>query len=86
MLFPRPRATQTGAMPGGRDSTIVKLEFSSGVSVPPPQAFTVLKDNGVEIREIEMLQALEARNTYDLNQLTAYDGYIHHGVTSSYCV
>ncbi|KAJ8049919.1 hypothetical protein HOLleu_02884 [Holothuria leucospilota] len=53
-------------MPGGRDSTIVKLEFSSGVSVPPPQAFTVLKDNGVEIGEIEMLQALEARNTYDL--------------------
>ncbi|KAJ8049920.1 Zinc finger CCHC domain-containing protein 3 [Holothuria leucospilota] len=53
-------------MPGGRDSTIVKLEFSSGVSVPPPQAFTVLKDNGVETGEIEMLQALEARNTYDL--------------------
>ncbi|KAJ8043721.1 Zinc finger CCHC domain-containing protein 3 [Holothuria leucospilota] len=53
-------------MPGGRDSTIVKLEFSSGVSVPPPQAFTVLKDNGVEIKEIEMLHSLEARNTYDL--------------------
>ncbi|KAJ8050213.1 hypothetical protein HOLleu_03325 [Holothuria leucospilota] len=45
-------------MPGGRDSTIVKLEFSSGVSVPPPQAFTVLKNNGVEIGEIEMLQAV----------------------------
>ncbi|KAJ8049978.1 Zinc finger CCHC domain-containing protein 3 [Holothuria leucospilota] len=53
-------------MPGGRDSTIVKLEFSSGVSVPPPQAFTELKDNGVDIGEIKMLQALEARNTYDL--------------------
>ena len=54
------------AMPGGRDSTIVKLEFSSGVSVPPPQAFTVLKNNGVAVTDIEMLQALAARNTYDL--------------------
>ena len=53
-------------MPGGRDSTIVKLEFSSGVSVPPPQAFTVLKNNGVGVTDIEMLQALAARNTYDL--------------------
>ncbi|KAJ8028536.1 Zinc finger CCHC domain-containing protein 3 [Holothuria leucospilota] len=53
-------------MPGDRDSTIVKLEFSSGVSVSPPQAFTMLKNNGVEVKEIEMLQPLAARNTYDL--------------------
>ncbi|KAJ8050212.1 hypothetical protein HOLleu_03322 [Holothuria leucospilota] len=53
-------------MPGGRDSTIVKLEFSSGVSVSPPQAFTMLKNSGVEVKEIEMLQSLAARNTYDL--------------------
>ena len=53
-------------MPGGRDSTIVKLEFSSRADVFPPQAFTFLKDNGVTVKEIEMLQALAARNTYDL--------------------
>ncbi|KAJ8048416.1 Zinc finger CCHC domain-containing protein 3 [Holothuria leucospilota] len=53
-------------MPGGQDSTIVKLEFAFYVCPLPPQAFTVLKDNGVEIGDIEMLQALEARNTYDL--------------------
>ncbi|KAJ8044094.1 Zinc finger CCHC domain-containing protein 3 [Holothuria leucospilota] len=53
-------------MPGGRDSTIVRLEFSSGASVSPPQAFTVLKNNGIQVKEIEMLQALAARNTYDL--------------------
>ena len=53
-------------MPGGWDSTGVKLENSSGVSVSPPQAFTVLKNNGVGVKGIEMLQALAARNTYDL--------------------
>ncbi|KAJ8048992.1 hypothetical protein HOLleu_01526 [Holothuria leucospilota] len=53
-------------MPGGRDSTIVRLEFSSGASVSPPQAFTVLKNKGIQVKEIEMLQALAARNTYDL--------------------
>ncbi|KAJ8049506.1 hypothetical protein HOLleu_02278 [Holothuria leucospilota] len=53
-------------MPGSRDSTIVKLEFSSGASVSPSQAFAVLKNNGVEVKEIEMLQPLAARNTYDL--------------------
>ena len=53
-------------MPVCRDSSIVKLEFRSGVNVTPPQVFTLLKKNGVGVQEIEMLQALEARNTYDL--------------------
>ena len=53
-------------MPGRRDSTIVKMEFKSGVSVPPAQVFSLLKNKGVEVKEIEMLQALAARNTYDL--------------------
>ena len=53
-------------MPGGRDSTIVKLEFKSGVNVPPKQVFQLLKNKGVEFKEIVMLQALAARNTYDL--------------------
>ncbi|KAJ8050646.1 hypothetical protein HOLleu_03930 [Holothuria leucospilota] len=30
------------------------------------KAFAVLKNNGVEVKEIEMLQPLAARNTYDL--------------------
>ena len=53
-------------MPGGRDSTIVKLQFESGVNVTPPQVFALLKEKKVEVKEIEMLQALAARNTYDL--------------------
>ncbi|KAJ8023305.1 hypothetical protein HOLleu_35688 [Holothuria leucospilota] len=52
-------------MPGGRDSTIVKLEFASGTRVSPPQAFTTMKNKGIQVKEIEMLQALAARNTYD---------------------
>ncbi|KAJ8037085.1 Zinc finger CCHC domain-containing protein 3 [Holothuria leucospilota] len=53
-------------MPVCWDSSIVKLEFSSVANVTPSQVFSLLKKNGVGVEEIEMLQALEARNTYDL--------------------
>ncbi|KAJ8048965.1 hypothetical protein HOLleu_01493 [Holothuria leucospilota] len=47
-------------MPGGRGSTIVKLGVFVGGE------FTMLKNNGVEVKVIEMLQPLAAHNTYDL--------------------
>ncbi|KAJ8050075.1 Zinc finger CCHC domain-containing protein 3 [Holothuria leucospilota] len=53
-------------MPGGRDSSIVKLQFVSRGSVTPKQVFCLLKENKVDIKDIQMLQALAARNTYDL--------------------
>ena len=34
--------------------------------VSPPQVFSLLKSKGIEIKDVEMLQALVARNTYDL--------------------
>ena len=53
-------------MPGGRDSTIVKLEFESSAYISPPQVLSVLKEKGIRVKQIEMLQELSARNTYDL--------------------
>ena len=53
-------------MPVCRDSSIVKLQFQSEANISPPQVFSVLKNNGVEVKQIEMLQELSARNTYDL--------------------
>ena len=62
-----PSATHPlAAMPGGRDSTIVKLEFQSSAYISPPQVFSVLKEKGISVKQIEMLQELSARNTYDL--------------------
>ena len=54
------------AMPGGRDSTIVKLQFESRGNVTPQEVFVQLKRNKVDVKDIQMLQALAARNTYDL--------------------
>ena len=54
------------AMPGGRDSSIVKLQFESRGNVTPQQVFSVLKNNKIEVKDIQMLQALAPRNTYDL--------------------
>ncbi|KAJ8017593.1 hypothetical protein HOLleu_44892 [Holothuria leucospilota] len=58
-------------MPGGRDSSIVKLQFESRGVVTPQQVFffffvSLLKKDKVDVKEIQMLQALAARNTYDL--------------------
>ena len=53
-------------MPVCRDSSIVKLKFGSEAAVLPKQVFSILKGKGVDLSDIEMLQALSTRNTYDL--------------------
>ncbi|KAJ8047914.1 hypothetical protein HOLleu_00031 [Holothuria leucospilota] len=55
-------------MPGGRDSTVVKLEFSSGVSVSPPTGVYYVKEqwcrgkrnrNAARIQGVSCLKGLE---------------------------
>lgn len=53
-------------MPMSRDSSIVKLQFKSRVNVTSPQVFSLLKNSGANIKEVEMLQELVARNSYGL--------------------
>ncbi|PIK40408.1 putative zinc finger CCHC domain-containing protein 3-like [Apostichopus japonicus] len=50
-----------------RDSKIVKLTFTGEQAVPPVQVFSILKSKGVVVPgEVDALQALQGRNTYDL--------------------
>ena len=53
-------------MPVCRDSSIVKLKFGAEAVVPPKQVFSLFKSKGVDLGDIQMLQALTSRNTYDL--------------------
>ncbi|PIK40422.1 putative zinc finger CCHC domain-containing protein 3-like [Apostichopus japonicus] len=54
-------------MASRRDSKIVKLTFTGEQAVPPVQVFSILKSKGVVVPgEVDALQALQGRNTYDL--------------------
>ncbi|PIK36822.1 putative zinc finger CCHC domain-containing protein 3-like [Apostichopus japonicus] len=54
-------------MASRRDSRIVKLSFTGEQAVPPVQVFSILKSKGVVVPgEVDALQALQGRNTYDL--------------------
>ncbi|PIK40409.1 putative zinc finger CCHC domain-containing protein 3-like [Apostichopus japonicus] len=54
-------------MASRRDSKIVKLTFTGEQAVPPVQLFSILKSKGVVVPgEVDALQALQGRNTYDL--------------------
>ncbi|PIK43234.1 putative zinc finger CCHC domain-containing protein 3-like [Apostichopus japonicus] len=54
-------------MASRRDSRIVKLTFTGEQAVPPVQVFSILKSKGVAVPgEVDALQALQGRNTYDL--------------------
>ncbi|PIK35894.1 putative zinc finger CCHC domain-containing protein 3-like [Apostichopus japonicus] len=56
-----------GIMASRRDSRIVKLSFTGEQAVPPVQVFSILKSKGVVVPgEVDALQALQGRNTYDL--------------------
>ncbi|PIK56889.1 putative zinc finger CCHC domain-containing protein 3-like [Apostichopus japonicus] len=56
-----------GIMASRRDSRIVKLTFTGEQAVPPVQVFSILKSKGVAVPgEVDALQALQGRNTYDL--------------------
>ncbi|PIK45394.1 putative zinc finger CCHC domain-containing protein 3-like [Apostichopus japonicus] len=54
-------------MASRRDSKIVKLTFTGEQAVPPVQVFSILKSKGVVVPgEVDALQALQGRNTYDV--------------------
>ncbi|PIK62377.1 hypothetical protein BSL78_00696 [Apostichopus japonicus] len=60
-----------GIMASRRDSKIVKLTFTGEQAVPPVQVFSILKSKGVVVPErFDALQALQGRNTYDLQTPT----------------
>ena len=50
-----------------RDPLVVKLVFVRDGAVLPRQVFSLLKSKGIAVPgDIDMLQCLQARNTFDL--------------------